>query len=211
MRLSDLTGLRQKNDETVAAYIQRFRDVRNWCYSLVLFDSQLADIALQGLLPHLKEKYGSQEFESESQIVHRMSEEGRHYEPKRSFSKKVNMVEYGDASDSDSENEIGVAEWVNTKKSISCPFGKKEPEKFGFDITKADGIFDILLKEGQIRLQPHHKIPSPDELKKMTYCKWHNVTSHDTNDCKSFRHQVQVAIEQGRLKFDVPARPMKID
>src|SRR5690348_13222216 len=58
MRLTDLTSLRQKNDETVSAYIQRFRDIKNRCYSLVLFDAQLADIAFQGLLPHLKEKYG---------------------------------------------------------------------------------------------------------------------------------------------------------
>ena len=104
-----------------------------------------------------------------------------------------------------------MAEWVKTKKPVSCPYGKREPEKFGFDITKADKIFDLLLAEGQLRLQPHHKIPSAEELKKMNYCKWHNATSHDTNDCKGFRQQIQIAIEQGRLKFEVLTKPMKID
>jgi hypothetical protein len=29
----------------------------------------------------------------------------------------------------------------------------------------------------------------------MKYCKWHNATSHDTNDCKIIRQQIQAAIE----------------
>jgi hypothetical protein len=41
---------------------------------------------------------------------------------------------------------IGFAEWVKGKKIVSCPFGKKEPEKFGFHIIKADKIFDLLLQ-----------------------------------------------------------------
>ena len=45
MKLTDLTNLRQRNDESVAAFIQRFRDVKNRCYSLVLSDQQLAEIA----------------------------------------------------------------------------------------------------------------------------------------------------------------------
>ena len=73
MKLSDLTSLKQRSDESVASYIQRFREVRNKCYSLILTDGQLADTAFQGLLPHIKEKYASQEFESLSQIVHRLS------------------------------------------------------------------------------------------------------------------------------------------
>jgi hypothetical protein len=36
LKLIDLTRLRQRNDESVAAFIQRFRDVKNRCYSLVL-------------------------------------------------------------------------------------------------------------------------------------------------------------------------------
>jgi hypothetical protein len=47
----------------------------------------------------------------------------------------------------------------------------------------------------------------------MKYCKWHNATSHDTNDCKIFRQQIQSAIEQGRLKFEITTKvekPMKI-
>ena len=83
-------------------------------------------------------------------------------------------------------------------------------ESFGFDITKADKIFDLLLSEGLIKLKPYHKIPSEEDLKNMKYCKWHNVTSHDTNEFKVFRQQIQLAFEQGRLKFEAPKKTMKI-
>ena len=94
---------------------------------------------------------------------------------------------------------------------MTCLFGKKEPESYRFDITKADKIFDLLLSEGLIKLKPYHKIPLEEELKNMKYCKWHNATSYDTNECKVFRYQIQLAFEQGKLKFETPKRTMKID
>ena len=109
--------------------------------------------------------------------------------------------EVGD-SDFDKEPVIGLAKWVKNKKPMSSPFGQKEPEKFAFDITKADRIFDFLLQEGQIKLSSNHVIPSVEEMKKIKYCKWHNATSHSTNECKVFRQQLQSAIESGRIKFD---------
>jgi hypothetical protein len=133
-------------------------------------------------------------------------------DPRKNFQKKVSYVDYSDSEDED--HMIVLAEWVEGKKTVSCPFGKKEPEKFSFDITKADKIFDLLLQQGQIKLSQFHTIPSTEELKRMKYCKWHNATSHDTNDCKIFRQQIQSAIEQGRLKFETPTKaekPMKID
>src|SRR6185312_950677 len=72
-------------------------------------------------------------------------------------------------------------------------------------------IFDLLLSDGQFKLKPYHKIPTDQELKNIKYCKWHNATSHDTNECKVFRQQIQSAKEQGRLKFEAPKKPMKID
>ena len=97
------------------------------------------------------------------------------------------------------------------QKPVTCLFRKKDPESYGFDITKADKIFDLLLSEGLIKLKPYHKILSEDELKNMKYCKWHNATSHDTKECKVFRQQIQMSFEQGRLRFEAPKKMMKID
>jgi hypothetical protein len=62
-------------------------------------------------------------------------------------------------------------------------------------------------------LLPNHVILSAEELKKIKYCKWHNATSHNTNECKVFRQQLQSAIESGRIKFDSSKtqKQMKID
>jgi len=62
-------------------------------------------------------------------------------------------------------------------------------------------------------LSPNHAIPSAEELKKIKYCKWHNATSHSTNECRVFRQQLQSAIEFGRIKFDSSKdqKMMKID
>jgi hypothetical protein len=72
---------------------------------------------------------------------------------------------------------------------------------FTFDVTKCDRIFDYLLQEKQIKLPSNHVIPSPEQLKKHVYCKWHNSYSHATIDCNVFHRQVQSAINEGRLKF----------
>ena len=42
------------------------------------------------------------------------------------------------------------------------------------------------------------------------FCKFHNATSHSTNECRIFWQHIQRAIQQGRLKFDTP-RKMKVD
>jgi hypothetical protein len=76
---------------------------------------------------------------------------------------------------------------------------KKEEVKFTFNVGKCDKILDELLKNGNIKI--NHTVPSADELKRRSYCKWHNSFSHATNDCNVFRRQIQSAINEGRLKF----------
>jgi hypothetical protein len=71
-------------------------------------------------------------------------------------------VDYSDSKDE--VNMIGLAEWVKYKKTMSCPFGKKEPKKFYFDITKVAKIFDLLLQQVQIKLSQFHTKPSAEEL-----------------------------------------------
>lgn len=101
-----------------------------------------------------------------------------------------------DFDDSKDEVVISLAEWTKNKKLVSCPISK-DAEKYGFDVTKVNKIFDLLLQEGRIKFSPNHTISSVEELKNRKYCKWHNALSHNTNKCKVFRQQIQSAIEQG--------------
>ena len=77
--------------------------------------------------------------------------------------------------------------------------------KFTFDVSKCDRIFDELLRLGHLKIT--HVIPTFEELKQRAYCKFHNSSSHATNDCNVFRRQTQSAINEGRLAFP----EMKID
>jgi hypothetical protein len=92
MQLSDLAAIRQRHDGSVRDYIQRFKDMRNRCYSLALTDSQLADLAFQGLATPIKERFSAQDFESLAHLAQKVTlHEQRFAEAKKNF-KKVNHV-----------------------------------------------------------------------------------------------------------------------
>ncbi|KAK1611681.1 hypothetical protein QYE76_035354 [Lolium multiflorum] len=94
---------------------------------------------------------------------------------------------------------------------VSCKWVKPQgPTKgFDFDVSKAEQIFDLLLKEKQLKLPEGHRIPTAQEMSGMPYCKWHHSFTHTTSDCKVLRQQIQMAIEQGHLIFSQYA--MKVD
>ncbi len=78
LRLSDLTSVRQKYNESIIDYIKRFRDVRNRCYSLNIIDRDLADLAFNGLIAPIKERLESQQFLDVSQLLQKaLAQESR--------------------------------------------------------------------------------------------------------------------------------------
>jgi hypothetical protein len=56
LRLSDLTDIRQKHNETVLEYLRRFRETRNKCYNLTVGEKDLTDLTFAWLSSYLKEK-----------------------------------------------------------------------------------------------------------------------------------------------------------
>ena len=77
-------------------------------------------------------------------------------------------------------------------------------------LQKQTNFFYFLLEKGQIKLLANHVILPPNKLKNKKFCKYHNTTSHTTNDCRIFWQHIQRAIQQGKLKFDT-AQKMKVD
>ena len=55
-KLIDLTLVRQGRDESISDYFKRFKEIKNRCFSLSIFDKDSIDIALGGLHSYLKEK-----------------------------------------------------------------------------------------------------------------------------------------------------------
>jgi hypothetical protein len=77
---------------------------------------------------------------------------------------------------------------------------QQEPAKgFDFDVSKVEQIFDLLLKEKQLKLPEGCKPPTAKELQGRSYCKWHHSFTHNMSDCKELHRQIQSAFEQGRL------------
>ena len=70
-----------------------------------------------------------------------------------------------------------------------------------FEVEKTEEIFNFLVKEKFITFPKDHRIPSKDEQREKTYCKYHNSWNHTTNACWGFRNVIQDKINKGILKF----------
>ena len=146
----------------------------------------------------MKEKLEGHEFISVGQVQERaLAQESRGKESKEAHRykvdrPKVNMIDY-DSDCSNNESNVYTAEfvWPSKAKPFTCqelkPIHKNRDDdmKFAFNIAKCDRIFDVLLQAKYIKIS--HALPPFEELKRHSYCKYHNSFSHATNDCNVFR------------------------
>jgi hypothetical protein len=72
-KLIDLTTLRQRHNETPMEFLKRFKETKSMCFSLNLPYDQLADMAVAGMLPTIREKLFSMEFDNLGQLSYRLS------------------------------------------------------------------------------------------------------------------------------------------
>jgi hypothetical protein len=114
-RLSHLTAIKQKHYESIINYIRRFRDIRNQCFNLNIFNKDLADLTYLGLTPHLKEKLESHVFSYVSQVLQWALNCESRAKQFRSFPRSsekprnerhINMVEYSSELLDDEEADV---------------------------------------------------------------------------------------------------------
>jgi hypothetical protein len=118
LRLSNLTSLRQKYNETISDYLRQFGEVRNWCYNLTIVEKDLADLAFAGLTPYLRDKLDGQEFSDTDHLLQRalpyknraMSSRFRDSTNKEKEKDHINFMD--EEADDEEGNEICVAESV---------------------------------------------------------------------------------------------------
>ena len=110
----------------------------------------------------------------------------------------VHALECNSDCSDDESNDVYTAEfaWPSQAKLFTCsalkPIHKnRQDEKFTYDISKCERIFDELYRLGYIKMS---QLPPLEELKRRAYCKLHNIFSHATNDCNMLRRQIQSAI-----------------
>jgi hypothetical protein len=187
-RIADLAQVRQKRGETVAEYIQCFRELKNRCYSTRISEKEAIGLASLGLVKPIKDLVFQLEFNSLAHLVQKLtSYEQRHPELYQDrFKHQVMLIDAEDTEDSGDDQEVAVAEWTRGENPVSCKWVKQQgPAKgFDFDMSKVEKIFDLLLKEKQLKLPEGCKFPTAQELQGRSYCKWHHSFTHNTSDCK---------------------------
>ena len=170
---------------------------------MVISEKDLAELALNGLRSHIKEKLKGYEFLTINQVLQRaLAQKSRSKESKCKSDRLGMHMIHGDSSD-DENSEVYAAEfvWLSSDKPTTCaslkpvPKNRHEKIKYTFDVSKCDRIFDELARLGKIKFS--HTIPSVDELKRRAYYKMHNTFSHARNDYNVLRRQIQSAINEG--------------
>ena len=120
----------------------------------------------------------------------------------KSFGKTdASLVSYLRASEKECKREF-IAEWEDVKSEpficlISKPFSQQdrlENKRYTLDSNMCDQIFDLLLKNNYIRILGHHVEPS---VQGRMYCKLHDSSKHNFEDCNMFRQIVKSASEKG--------------
>jgi hypothetical protein len=220
-KLIDLTTLRQRNNETPMEFLRRFRETKSMCFSLNLPDDQLAGMAVAGMLPAIREKLFSMEFNNLGQLSHRlslMSNQAYGFKKDSRFTKNSDVADFynqfleraDQGEEYDDEEEIVAAEivWGKEPLIVNQRWIKQAKGTYDFDVTKADKLFEFLVKEGRIKLPEGHSMLRPDWVKEKRYCGFHDRNSHSINECRVFRMRIQKAIQEGHLKFD---NKMKLD
>jgi hypothetical protein len=126
VRIANLAQVRQKRGETMSEYIQRFREVKNRCYSTRISEKEAVELASLGLVKLIKDLVFQLKFNSLVHLVQKLtSYEQRHpelYQDK--FKRQVILIDAEDAEDSGDDQDVAVAEWTRGANPVSCKWVK---------------------------------------------------------------------------------------
>ena len=92
----------------MSEYIQRFREVKNRCYSSRITEKEAVDLAVLGLAKPIKDLAFQLEFTSLAHMVQKLTTY-EHYHPElyqEKFKRLVNMAQADDSDDSSGEQEV---------------------------------------------------------------------------------------------------------
>jgi hypothetical protein len=121
----------------MAEYIQRFREVKNRCYSTRILEKEAVELASLGLLKPIKDLAFQLEFNSLAHLVQKLTTyEQRHLELYQDrFKRQVTLIDTEHAEDSGDDQEVAVAEWTREANPMSCKWVKQQEPAKGFDFN----------------------------------------------------------------------------
>jgi hypothetical protein len=169
-------------------------------------------MAIAGMQPNVREKLFGMDFDDLGQLSQRLAVMSK---PAQGF-RRDNHFQKGDVASEmyqsfleeavkyNDEDEIAIAElvWAKELTQVTQRWLRQQKGTYDFDVSKIDKLFELLVREGRIKLPEGHPMLRPVGVKDKKYCGFHNTNSHSINDCRVFRVRILKAIQEGHLKFD---------
>ncbi|XP_050222547.1 uncharacterized protein LOC126672637 [Mercurialis annua] len=164
--LDDLARISQLPSETVEKYISRFRNLRTRCMTQIS-EGDCVPMVVKGMNFSMREHFKGHHFRDLFELTNRVTSYKRllqEKEQRRGSSKgtyyrdQLDVAVISDSEDDSSDDEVCMAEFLG-KNPTECAALKKPGymkknkvliirKEYSFDLTKADEIFDALLKDG---------------------------------------------------------------
>jgi hypothetical protein len=142
-------------------FLRRFREVKGMCFSLNLPDDQLPDMAVAGMLPAIREKLFGMELDNLGQLSQRlslMSNQAYGFKKDSRFAKHDDIADIykqfleraDQVEEFDDDEEVSTTEimWGKEPLFVNQRCIKQAKGTYDFDVTKADKLFEFLVKEG---------------------------------------------------------------
>jgi hypothetical protein len=142
-------------------FLRRIREVKGMCFSLTLPDDHLANMAVAGMLPAIREKLFGMEFDNLGQLSQRlslMSNQAYGFKKDFRFAKHHNIADIynqflekaDQVEEFDDDEEVAAAEimWGKEPLTVNQWWTKQTKGMYDFDVAKADKLFEFLVKEG---------------------------------------------------------------
>ena len=118
------------------------------------------------------------------------------------FQKSVAIVEaynpylVDDDDDDDEKEEIAMAECSWGKKTVMMPNPWEKELRRAMISTSQNQTSSLIscLRDDRSSCPKNNVMLHPNQLKNKKFCKFHNATSHSTNECRIFWQHIQRAI-----------------
>jgi hypothetical protein len=132
------------------------------CFSLTLPDDQLDDMAVAGMLPAIREKLFGMKFDNLGQLSQKlslMSNQAYEFKKDSRFAKHHDIADIYDqflekadqVEEFDDDEEVTAAEimWGKEPLTVNQRWIKQTKGMYDFDVTKADKLFEFLVKKAE--------------------------------------------------------------
>ena len=147
VKLSDLSSVRQGQNESVLDYFQRFKAIKNRCFNLTISEKDLANLAYNGLRSYLKEKLDGFDFITVNHLQMRaIGLEFKFKNAKDTF-KNHQSIHVDCKSDSDDEKkEVAEFIWPSEVKPCACSSLKPIPKnRVTIQVLRVKNIIFVLI------------------------------------------------------------------